>query len=50
MQAIPCISDESIVIQTAEGYEIRMNIHSFNVNQIKVSSDVSKEQMIAREE
>jgi len=43
-------SNESIVIQTPDGDEIRIVVHSFNNNQIKVSIDASNDYNIIREE
>lgn len=50
MQTIARKANESIVIQTPDGDEIRVVVHSFNKDQIKVSVDVSRDYNVVCEE
>jgi len=42
--------DESIIIQTPDGDEIRILVHDFASNSIKLSIDASRDYVIHREE
>ena len=43
-------SDEALIITTPDGDEIRVVVHNFQLDQVKVSIDASKEYIINREE